>query len=178
MKKDTFSSTITQKILDFLCDHLQESFFSAQIAFETSLSKGGVNQALRKLAQEGFLKAEKKGRMIFYQVEARSPVVKQYKILKNVSLLQPLVERLKALSERVVLFGSSAFGEDTGQSDIDIYVVSGNAQAVKDLVILRSPFKRKAQLVLKTPAQDIALDKKEPVFYNEVKKGIVLWQKQ
>ena len=55
MKKDTFSQTTTQKILDFLCGNPYESFYSAQIASRTLLSKGGTNQALRKMAKEGLL---------------------------------------------------------------------------------------------------------------------------
>ncbi len=177
MKKDTFSSTIDQKILDFLSRNPQEGFYSAQIAFETDLSKGGTNQSLHKMAREGLLKTEKKGRMVFYRADPKSPLVKQYKILKNISILQSVIDKLKALSERVILFGSCAQGEDTQESDMDIFVVSEKKERARDIV-LSARLKRKVQLVIKTPQQYLGLDKKEPAFYREVRKGIVLWEKE
>ena len=53
MKKDTFSSTIEQKILDFLSRDPHGSSYAAEISVRLGLSKGGVNQALRKMAGEG-----------------------------------------------------------------------------------------------------------------------------
>ena len=113
MKKDTFSSTAEQKILDFLSKNPHQSFYGAEIALRTLLSKGGTNQVLRKMAKDGLLKTEKKGRMIFYCVDPKSVLVKQYKILKNVSVLEPLIAGIQGLLERAVLFGSCATGDNT-----------------------------------------------------------------
>ncbi|HOW36091.1 MAG TPA: nucleotidyltransferase domain-containing protein [Candidatus Omnitrophota bacterium] len=178
MKKDRFSSTAEQKILDFLCRNPHVSFYGAEIALHTLLSKGGTNQALRQMAKEGLLKTEQKGRMIFYSVDPKSATVRQYKILKNVSMLEPLVEQVKGLSQRAVLFGSCALGEDTEKSDIDIFVVSNDKEKVRALVLSQPRLKEKIQLVVKSPQEYMGFDKKEPVFYEEIKKGIVLWEKE
>lgn len=178
MKKDRFSSTIEQKILDFLCRSPYESFYGAEIASRTLLSKGGVNQALRKMAHEGLLETEQKGRMIFYRVDPKSAVVKQYKILKNVSFMEALVEPLKDMCERVILFGSRALGEDACDSDIDIFIVSGQQEKVRNALLSQRNIKNKIQLIVKTPQQYIGFDKKEPVLYEEIKRGIVLWEKE
>lgn len=178
MKKDTFSSTASQKILDFLSKNPRSSFYSAQIAMETRLSKGGTNQALHQMAKEGLLRAEKKGRMIFYNANPKSAIVKQYKILKNVSMLEPVIEKAKEFSERIVLFGSCAQGEDTEESDVDIFVVSGSEEKVRNLILWQSRLKRKIQIIIKSPQEYISFDKKEPVLYNEIKKGIILWKKE
>lgn len=177
MKKDTFSQTTTQKILDFLCGNPYESFYSAQIASRTLLSKGGTNQALRKMAKEGLLDTEKKGYMVFYRVDPKSPVVKQYKVLRNVTLLQGLVEKLKPFSQRIVLFGSCASGEDTQDSDVDIFVVSDSREKIGS-IISSLRLKRKIQLIPKASQEYLQLDRKDPVFYEEIKKGIVLWERE
>jgi len=177
MKKDAFSTTVTQKIMDFLCRNPYESFYSAQIAAKTNLSKGGTNQALRKMAKEGLLKAQEKGRMIFYKVDAKSPVVKQFKVLKNVTSLAGLVDKIKPYVERIVLFGSCAQGEDAENSDVDIFVVSGENDKVRRLT-LSFRIRRKIQLLVYAPQEYIQFDKKEPVLYEEVKNGIVLWEKE
>ena len=177
MKKDRFSSTNEQKILDFLCQNPYTSYYGAEIAGRTLLSKGGTSQALRKMAAEGLLKTEKKGRMIFYRVDPKSAVVKQYKILKNVSLLEPLVEGLKGASERAVLFGSCAQGEDTQESDIDIFIVSKEKEKIRK-IIPENKRQRKIQVVVKTPQEFIELERKNPIFNQEIKRGIILWEKE
>ena len=177
MKKDTFSSTTTQKILDFLCENPYESFYSAQVALKTNLSRGGANQALRRMAKGDLVVTEKKGRMVFYRVDSKSPIVKQFKVLKNVTALAGLVEKIKPYAERIVLFGSCAQGEDTQKSDVDIFIVSGDKERVGRFILsLRS--KREIQYIIKSPQEFIGFDKREPELYAEVKKGIILWEKE
>ncbi len=171
-----FSSTSAQKILNFFCQHPLESFFSAQVAVRLKLSKGGTSQILRQLVKEGLLRSERKGRMIFYRVDARSPVIKQFKVLQNVALTESIVQKIKSLSERIILFGSSARGEDTQDSDLDVCVVTREKTQVQRL-IPQFKARRKIQAIVYTPQEYAGLDVKEPVFSQEIKKGIVLWQR-
>ena len=177
MNPITCSTSSTQAILTFLSQHPHQSFFSTEIADKTSLSKGGANQSLHSLADKGVLKTEKKGRMIFYSVDVKSPLVRQYKILKNIELLDDIVRKIKSFAERVVLFGSCARGEDTQESDIDLLVISRDKEHVRPLVPV-TKLKRNIQLLLKTPQEYINLENKEPVFFKEVQQGVVLWQRE
>ena len=177
MNPITFSTSTSQTILAYLCRHPQESFYSGEIAKETALSKGGTNQSLHELARQGVLKTEKKGRMIFYSVDIKSPLIRQYKVLQNIAPLEDVVKKLKPLAQRVVLFGSCAKGEDTQESDVDLLVVSRDKERVRALVP-ETKEKRKIQLLVKTPQEYISLEEKEPVFYQQIQQGIVLWQKE
>jgi predicted nucleotidyltransferase len=170
-------STAAQKVWDFLCRDPQRAFYGAEVAQETRLSKGGVSEILRAMTRQGLLRTEKKGRMVFYHVDARSPLVRQFKILRNVTLVEGLIQKIKPFCERVVLFGSCAQGEDTTESDMDIFIVSREKEQVRALVP-REKDRRKVQLVVKTPQEFMVLEKKEPVFYGEVQRGIVLWEKE
>lgn len=170
-------STAAQKVWDFLCRNPQQAFFSSEVAHRTLLSKGGVNQILRTMAGQGLLQTEKKGRMIFYRVDPKSPLIKQFKVLRNVTLAEELTKKIKPFSEKIILFGSCARGEDTPESDLDIFVVSREKDKARELVAPAKE-KRKVQLVIKTPQEFIVLDKKEPVFYEEIQRGIVLWEKE
>lgn len=172
-----FSKTADQKVLGFLCRNPSRAYFSAEVALQTLLSKGGVNQVLRSLAERGVLKAEKRGRMIFYQVDAKSPLIRQFKILRNVELLEPLVRKIKGDCERLVLFGSCAVGEDAEESDVDLYVVTGQKEKVRRAIpgVIEG---REVQAVLHSPQEFLALDKKEPVLRTELKKGIILWERE
>ena len=170
-------STAAQQIWDFLCRHPQEAFFSAEVANRTLLSNGGVNQILRTMTQQGLLQTEKKGRMIFYRVYSKSPLIKQFKILRSVTLAEELIKKIKLFAEKIILFGSCARGEDTPESDFDIFVVSREKDKIGKLVIPQKEG-RKVQWIIKTPQEFIVLGKKEPVFYEEIQRGIILWEKE
>ena len=177
MNPITVSTSTSQIIMAFLCQNPQQSFYSGEIADKTHLSKGGTNQSLHELADQGVLKAEQKGRMIFYSVDLKSPLIRQHKILQNITILEDLVKKVKPVAERIVLFGSCARGEDSQESDIDLLVISQDQERVRSLVP-ETKAKRKIQLLLKTSQEFIQLEDKEPIFYKEVERGIVLWQKE
>lgn len=177
MNPVTFSTSTSQAILAFLCQNPQQSFYSGEIADKISLSKGGTNQSLHNLAQQGILKTEKKGRMIFYSADIKSPLIRQYKVLQNIASLEVIIKKIKPLAERVVLFGSCARGEDTKESDMDLLVISRDKEVIRSLVP-ETKAKRKIQLLVKTPQEYIQLETKEPVFLKEVEQGVVLWQKE
>ena len=173
----TASTSSTQIIVTFLCQNPNQSFYSGEIAEKTSLSKGGTNQSLRELAQQGILKTEKKGHMIFYSADLSSPSVRQFKIFQNVTTLEGIVNKLRPFADRVVLFGSCAKGEDTSESDVDLLVIGRDKDHIRSL-IPETKAKRKIQLLLKTPQEYVQLENKEPVFFKEIQQGVVLWQKQ
>lgn len=176
MNNSNFSSKINQQILEFLCEHPNDSFYSSQIAQKTGLSIGGVNQTLRSLTKDSLLKAEKKGRMTFYQVDTSSPIIRQFKVFHTILLLNPLVEKLQSFADKAVLFGSCAEGINTEDSDIDLLVVSNQKDDINN-VFTKFKSKQKIQLILKSPQEYVSLEKKEPVFFAEIEKGTPLWQK-
>ena len=178
MVNEILHSKTTQKILEFLCGHPFESFYGVQVALETDLSKGGVNQALRALSKQGLIDAETKGRMTFYKVDLKSPLIKQFKVFHNVAWAQKFIKKITPLSERAVLFGSCASGENTAESDVDIVVIAREGEKAKIRLLLpESKDKRKIQVVVKTPQEFISLEEREPVFYQEIQRGITLWEK-
>lgn len=54
--------------------------------------------------------------------------------MKNTVLVQPLVNKIKDLSKEIILFGSSSRGEDSGESDIDLFVLSHDPETIKKTV--------------------------------------------
>ena len=176
MNKEKLFTKTNQQVLDFLCQHPNDSFYSNQIAQEIGLSKGGISQALRFLAKENLLKTEDKGTMTFYQIDLSSPIVRQSKVFHNIMFLNPLLNKLKTHASKIVLFGSCAEGTDSNESDIDILIVGSQKSEINDSVS-KFKSKRKIQLILKSPQEYISLEKKEPVFYHELEKGKILWEK-
>ena len=168
-----------QKVLNYLLN--QDGWQTArEIQKTTGLSKATVNFALNKLFKLNLVQRDQKGKTYLYRVRSSYPllsIVKQYKVLNNLITCLPLIKRLSSLSQKIILFGSTARGEDLQKSDIDLLVVTHNAKEVKDLAKNES-LGRKVQVITKSPVAFTELERKDPVFFREVELGIVLWEKE
>ncbi len=170
------STKTSQKALSFLADYPNQQFFGSQIAKKTKVSLGAAHQTLKKLTKKKLIFAEKKGRMIFYQINNHHPLVKQIKITDSVNQLTKLIERLKPNCQHIILFGSSARGENTIESDIDLFVLTHEPEGIRKII---NKEKNKLQIVpiIKTPNQWAEQELKDPEFFQEVSRGITLYQK-
>ena len=170
-------STNCQKIMFFLILNPDKEYFDREISKLTGVSRAGTNFALRDLAKEGLILREKRGRMYFYKAPSDDILIKYLKILQNIILLRPLVEKIKKPSLRIILYGSSATGENTADSDIDIFIMTRDPNEVKK-IIFKNELREKIQYVIKTPDDFIKSQKANSTFYHEVERGIVLWQEK
>lgn len=95
-------------------------------------------------------------------------------------LIEPLVEDLKNISNRIVLYGSCARGMDTSESDVDLFVLSDNKEEVLEVVSsFRFPrgFEEvRIQLIIKSPVELLEATGAEQAFIEEVERGIILWE--
>jgi predicted nucleotidyltransferase len=163
-----------QKIIIFLGDYPEREFFSKEIARKLDISLGGTHNALKYLAKEKIVDAEQKGNMKFYRINDENPLVKQLKTTAFIEKLLPLINKIKQNCEEIILFGSASRGEQTRNSDVDLFVLTHNPEDVEKII---SRHKRKMLIkpVVKTPNQWSELEIKEPEFYKEVKQGIKLF---
>lgn len=175
--KNILVSTNAQKILWFLIQHPGKGYLEKEIQKSTKISKAGVNFALKDLTKVKLTQRQKRGKIAFYRVDYTHPVIKQLKTLRNVLEINPILEKLKPKSEKVILYGSCARGEDIDQSDLDLFVVTNNENEVSNMSKeWRS--KRKLQLVVRSPLKYAEMESDEPTFYSEVSRGIILWEKK
>jgi len=175
MGKNVLVATNAQKVLHFLIDYPILDFLESEIQKATKISKSGVNYALRDLVTSDFLFRTKRGKVFFYTLNHKNLVVKQLKVIETINQLNGILKRLKSLASKVILFGSSSRGENTPDSDIDLLIISRS----KDLVmeqIKRHKSKRKIQSIIYTNLNFIEKKKTDPVFYEQVNKGIVIWE--
>ena len=173
--KKYLTATSHQKVLSFLLNHPSRSYMEKEIVKATKVSKSAVNEALKELAKDKFVLQEKKGRMSFYSVDLNDPIIRRLKSTENVSLLKPLIEQLKKISQKIILFGSLAEGTNVEESDIDLFILSNRSDSVQK-VIQKSPLVERIQPVIKKPSEFIGFDKKKPLFYQEIERGIILWE--
>lgn len=177
MLEKIFFSTNCQKILSFLALNLDKEFFDREISKLTGVSPAGANFALRELSKEGLILRERRGRMYFYKAPSNDILLKYLKILQNIILLRPLIEKIKKISIKIILYGSSAKGENTIESDIDTFIMTRNPGEVKR-IIFKDKLREKIKYVIQTPNDFIKSKKGNLAFYKEVESGIVLWQEK
>lgn len=165
------------RILKFLAADPLHGFYVTEIAGKARLSKGAASLWLKKLLKSGLVLAEQRGKELYYKVDISSFVIRQYKVLNNVILLDPLVEKLKGSSRKIVLFGSAARGEDVSGSDVDLFIVSKDPQAAGQIVA-NARLKRKIQPIIKTASELTGFEKENREFYGQVMAGITLWEEK
>lgn len=175
MLNEIFYSTSAQKVLYFLLSHPEKRFYDREVSRLTKVGRAAANYSLRALIDTGIVEREKRGRMYFYYVTLDDPIIRQLKITQNLIYLRPLIEKLKSVSLKIVLYGSFAIGTNHAESDIDLFVLSRESKNVKNL-IYKSPFKEKLQYVVNSPQDFIRIKRDNPVFHKEISKGIILYE--
>lgn len=176
--------TNQQRVLMYLLLHPGKSCYEREIARATKISYGSANLVLNYLYKKGFLKRETRGRMCFYSADLSNSYIKELKILYNLISLEPLIEKLKPYTHKIVLYGSWATGTDTENSDIDIFIVTSSEEEEKVRSII-DKFSysdkiggRKIQAVIYSPEDLLKREEKERVFLSEVEKGKVIWERE
>jgi predicted nucleotidyltransferase len=113
-------------------DRIKEYFFInptiklrvRQIERELNLPLPSVIRYIKELNQEQILKAEMIAKIRLYSADRSSDVFLTEKRLYNIKTLTPVVNFLidKYNNPTIVLFGSYSRGEDTEDSDIDLFI--------------------------------------------------------
>ena len=174
MKKIIFK-TNSQRIIEYLIKKPGYKFLSKEIQIATRISKAGANFALLDLVKTGLINRERKGNVYLYTIDDEHPVVKQLKILQNIIDLTPLICKMKHKANKIILYGSASTGENTEESDIDLFVVTNKVKEIERLIEENS-LRGKIQLIVRSPLQYIEMEKTDPHFYQQVERGIIIWE--
>ncbi len=174
-------TTVNQKVLSFLAKFSDKEFYERQIARKIGIAYGSANRALNELHSTDAIKRRREGKMCFYSVDISNTTIIEFKKLVNTILIESLIERLKDISSRIVLYGSCAQGTDTSQSDLDLFIVSNDKEGVME-AISNFSFSQgfediHIQPVIKSPAELLEAGESEQAFLEEVERGIVLWER-
>lgn len=163
-----------QRLLTFLAERPSQTFFVRELARVGGVSLGSAHSAVHGLAEAGLLKIEERGSRRFYGANLAHPMVRQWKVLVSLARLEPLLAALRGTAELVILFGSTASGTDHEGSDIDLYVRTSRPDAVRK-VLESSTLAGRVQAVVKTALEEAEAERDSPVFLENVRRGLVLY---
>ena len=176
MLSELLLKTSAYRILSFLTLHPNDSFYDKEISERTGVSRGATNQVLNNFNKNNLVLRIKRGKMWLYSI-TEQPLVKYFRIYENLIELADLTNRLSMMAKRVILFGSAAQGEDTGTSDIDLFVISDQPDEVFSQI---RAFKSKREIkpIVRTPLEFASSLTKDQAFYQEVERGIILFERE
>lgn len=181
INKYVFSS-ISQKIFKYLLLNSGKPCYEREIARGSGVSYGSANRVLNDLHKKGLVARKTEGNMKYYTMDSSNPYMQEFKILTNMLFLEPIIEKLKTHTHKIILFGSFSKGEDTQESDIDLFILTTEEAAVRALInkYSYSPkvANRKIQVIIETPADMMKKADEDKVFMEQVNKGKILWERE
>ena len=174
---DIFGATNSLKVLSYLSENPGKEFLCSEIQKAVRISRAGVYLAIGELSRQKLISKAKKGRLLFYSIIYDDSAIKQFKILKNVLALRPLVSKLRPISKKIILYGSTSRGENDPTSDIDLFILSQEPEEAKKM-FASIKTRQRIQSVIKTPSELADFKRKEKTYYAEVDRGITLWEEK
>lgn len=168
-----------QKIINFMINEPRIDFLAKEVEKGAKISKAGANLALKNLVKENLIGLQKRGKVYFYSINFEDPELIELKKLQNIKKIKPLVAKIAQNTKtwKVVLFGSSARGENLKDSDFDLFILTAKPATARK-IIDKSVLKNKLQTIIKTPVEFIKFSKDNPILAQEIDTGIILWQQQ
>lgn len=165
-------------ILSYLSKNKTQENISAHISKELELGAGSVHQILKQFEDKKIVTTKRLGKTILYELDKKNPLVKTFRILDNLIDLDLLFCNLKDYSRKIILFGSCATGTDTVSSDIDLFIVADEDDKDNVQSIISNYYStREIKPIIVDTIELMELENNDKVFYNEVMKGIEIWER-
>ena len=126
-----------RRVLGLLLLRPEEALHGREIARRTGLPAGTLTRELKRLADVGLLKRERRGNQQVYSADTSCAVFNEVAAIlrKTSGLADVLAEALAPAAKQIrvaFVFGSMAQGRETGASDVDLLLIGdiGFAEAV------------------------------------------------
>ncbi len=163
------------QIIRYLGRRYRDGYYVREISRNLGISLGAASQSLRTLEEAGLVLKEHKGRLVIYRANMQNFLLREFKILFTLLEIDPFILRLIEVSSRIILFGSCATGEDTIDSDIDIFIESDKK---REVVMLHDRYQEEISRKISTITLDgfefRNLELKDRPLYERINMGKVI----
>lgn len=169
---DLLGSKYCISILMIFFSSPEEELYQADIVKRSNHSKMTVIKWLNFLESYHVLKVAKKGNLKYYSINKENPIIKQLKSLTNTMNVYEFAEQLSGKGLEIYLFGSSARGEDTEQSDIDVLIIGkiNKHELVKFIDDVKERMRKNVNPIVMDPFEYSTLYRKDKTFYENVQR--------
>jgi len=173
-----FIKTAEQKILSLFAMNPGVAFYTRQIVKKLKMSLGTTHASLQSLEKLNFLRSQLVGKTKIFELDIQGPTIQAFRVFNTILILEPLVDELKEISRRIVLYGSYSKGIFSKDSDLDLLVVAENKKQASNLI---DQAKRKTGLdirpLIMNQLEWTKLEQTSPEFFDEIGHGIILSEK-
>jgi predicted nucleotidyltransferase len=122
---------------------------------------------------------DKRGKTNLYRANLRNPVARQFKVLFSVLALNDLVDKIKRVSDRIILFGSCAEGTDVKDSDIDLFILTSDTATVnREIRRYQREIERKLSPIIIDPNELAKMKSRDKPLHERISRGITLWERE
>ena len=168
-------ATPSLETLIFLGRHPRNSYYVRELARLLSISTGSASGQLRELQESGLVTSEQKGRTLLFRASIANPIVREAKIFATLLELSDLINAGQGSVIRMILFGSCAVGEDSDESDIDLYLETTDRPAVKALLESAvSGLSRKISPIVVSPDDAPGIRLRDRPLFERIQAGKIL----
>jgi len=184
---EEFTSFLYNKNPLLVLSHLSKNIYkentASTVSKELNLAISSVHSILKNFEKVGLITSRTLGKNVIYDLDKNHPILKPFRIFDNISSLLPIIEKIKPLAKEIILFGSCATGEDTVESDVDLFILVDEEQEKIYEIIDDAELERELSLnvrkinpIIKSTLGFMELERDDEVFWGEIMKGIVLWE--
>jgi DNA-binding MarR family transcriptional regulator len=161
--------------LIFLGRHPRNSYYVRELAKILTISTGSASLLLQKLRESGLVTSEQKGRTLLFRAVLSHPVVREAKIFATLLELSPFIPAGETFVQRMILFGSCAVGEDSDESDIDLYIETTDRSAAQDLIArAQAGISRKISPIIVSPQEALGIRTQDRPLFGRIQAGTIL----
>ena len=172
-----FFSTAEQKVVRLLLSEPTTAFTPRVLSSKLKGVRGlggaeGISRILNELQSLGILDFVDNHRAI--RVREECSIVETLKIFAALCELEDLKKLLQPVSNKGVLYGSSALGKIGSGDKYELFVVSETPEEVKK-ISSRHPLARKIHATVWTPEAYSEIESQDATFARKLARGIVVW---
>lgn len=165
------------QIIQYLGRRYREGYYVRELSRNLGIGLGSASQSLRALEEAGLVLKEKKGRLVIYRADMGNPLLREFKFLFTLIEINPLISNIKEISSKIIVFGSCASGEDTEESDIDIFIETEDKKKVSELVeSFQKKIERKISPIIMNSYEFRNLATKDKPLYERINMGKIIYE--
>ncbi len=162
-------------LLVFLGRQYTRHFHVRDLARSLGYDVSIISRNLKAIEAAGLATREEVGNLVFYRANMESALLRHMKVCFTLLELNDLARALAPIASSVVLYGSCATGEDTVESDIDLFIQTADRTAAAERVdAFAGTARRPISAIVAAPADLYAMKTNDPALYASIRQGIAL----
>jgi len=168
-------SKASLSLMEFLGRTYPKKYHVRELSRYLNYNVSTISITLKSLEKSGLVTHEELGNLVLYQAMMDNVLLRQIKIFFNILELNRLIQELKGIVTKLILYGSCARGEDTYESDVDLYIEVVDKERVKSVINrYREQITRELSPIINTPDETFQLQEKDVLLYDNIQRGIDL----